>query len=74
MGMMRIEKGHGAEAREIFLYEGELRLQEVFAVSEDLSERDLRRLGYLPLEELFPAGVIEGYAEIGETLYAAAGE
>jgi len=47
-------------------------LQEVFAVSAELSEEELRRLGYRPLEELFPGQVINGYAEFGETLYATA--
>jgi hypothetical protein len=70
MGSLHIEHGQGAEAGAVFLYQGELRLQEVFAVSEDLSEQDLRSLGYRPLEELFPNQVIDGYAEVGKTLYA----
>jgi hypothetical protein len=72
MGILRIEKGKGMEANEVFLNAGELRLQEIFAVSADLSEQELRRLGYRPLEELFPGQVIEGYKELGETLYATA--
>jgi hypothetical protein len=72
MGTLRIEKGNGAEAGEVFLYLEAHRLQEVFAVSADLSAQALRRLGYRPLEELFPGQVIEGYAELGETLYATA--
>jgi len=72
MDTLRIEKGRGAEAGEVFLYLGEHRLQEVFAVSEDLSEEDLRGLGYRSLAELFPGQVIDGYAEFGEMLYATA--
>jgi len=56
MGTLRIEKGKDTEAGEVFLYLGEHRLQEVFAVSEDLSEQDLLRLGYRPLEELSLVG------------------
>ena len=74
MGTLRIEKGKDTEAGAIFLYEGEQRLQEVFAESADLSERDLRALGYVPCEDLFPGQVIAGYAELGQTLYAAAWE
>jgi hypothetical protein len=47
MGTLRIEKGKGVEAGEVFLSLGEQRLQEVFAVSEDLSEEDRRGLGYV---------------------------
>ena len=72
MGTLRIEKGHGVEAGEVFLYLEAHRLQEVFAVSADLSAQALRRLGYRSLEELFPGQVIDGYAEFGETLYATA--
>jgi hypothetical protein len=74
MGILRIERGKGAEANEIFLNIGELRLQEIFAVAVDLSEQELRRLGYRPLEELFPGQVIDGYAKFGKTLYATAWE
>jgi hypothetical protein len=70
MSSLDIEKGKGAKAREVFLSLEELRLQEVFAVSEDLSARELRSLGYRPLEELFPNQVIDGYAKLGKTLYA----
>jgi len=74
MSILRIKRGEGAEAGELFLYVGKQRLQEVFAVSEDLSAEELRRLGYRPLEELFPGQVIEGYTELGETLYVTAWE
>jgi hypothetical protein len=70
MGTLCIKKGKDAEAGEVFLSLGEHRLQEVFSVSADLSEQELRGLGYVPLEELFPGQVIDGYAELGETLYA----
>jgi hypothetical protein len=74
VGTWHIEKGKGTEVGEVFLSLGELRLQEVFGVSTHLSEQELRGLGYMPLEELFPGQVIEGYAALGETLYATAWE
>ena len=40
MGILRIEKGKGMEANEVFLNAGELRLQEIFAVTADLPGRN----------------------------------
>ena len=70
MNTLRIERGSSAEAGEIFLYQGEYWQQEVFRVSAALTEQELQRLGYRPLEDFFPGQIIEGYAELGEPLYA----
>ncbi len=69
MGDLRIEKGKGLGDGQFWLYRRTYQRQEVF-LKAALNEQDMQALTYVPIEELFSGETIEGYAEIGETLYA----
>jgi len=69
VGDLRIEKGKGLEVGQFWLYRGTYQRQEVF-LKDALKEPEMQALRYVPIEKLFPEETIEGYAEIGEPLYA----
>jgi hypothetical protein len=69
MGILHIEQGKGTEAGRFWLCLRTRRLQEIIGAMGTLSDQDMRELGLVPIEELYCDKDIEGYAELGKTLY-----
>ena len=52
-----------------WLFRDNTLLSEAFWLTEEDDADSMAELGLFPLEEVYPREKIEGYAEVGETLY-----
>jgi hypothetical protein len=72
--MMNLRVGKDKKTKEFWLYRDEVRWKKLLRLPEGHGDREVRGLGYLPLEEALPGEVTEDYVELDLTLYLPSGD
>jgi hypothetical protein len=67
-----LETGEEVGHSNLWVYEDKKLLTEVHWLTDEDSDKSMRELGFIPLEEKWPGEEITGYQEFGETLYVQA--